>query len=140
MSDGYYYLHTNKCLIYKKNHVESDFLDSDFVVKHWKIDITSRLSAWTIIIESLALGADLDCVKSLCDKWKCDIEDLHNYLRQDRANNSDLKKGGVEKYLTQIAGYENSIIYWNWLASTPFDSNPDLTILPKGIKNATQSV
>lgn len=75
--DGYYYLHSeSKDLIYKHANYEiSNLRDSDFVQMFWTIDTKSRLNAWCILIEALALGANKLRVESLADKWQCHDND-----------------------------------------------------------------
>ncbi len=78
---GYYYLHINGELVYKTNHayLVSDLRDSDFVKVLWPIDPTDRESAWTILVEALAAGANAARIQELAAKWQCDDSDALVY-------------------------------------------------------------
>lgn len=81
---GWYYLHTNGELIYKKNidnGVAADIRESDFALGMWPVDPTNRLNAWTIVVEGLAAGATRSRVMELADKWKCDDVDADIYAK-----------------------------------------------------------
>ena len=83
--DGYYYLHTNGDLIFKKDmdgNAVADFRDSDFVKAFWPLDSGDRESAWTILVEATALGAKGDRVSELASKWRCDDKDAETYARR----------------------------------------------------------
>jgi len=81
--DGYYYLHTNGELIFKKFRPEDD---SPFVKKIWSIDITRRETAWLLLIEALAMGARKDRIKELADKWGCDDKDAQTFVEYALVN------------------------------------------------------
>lgn len=70
--DGYYYLHTNGSLLWKRFRPEDD---SSFVVRVWTVDRTNRLNAWTICIEAKALGANPKRIAELAEKWGLTDED-----------------------------------------------------------------
>lgn len=78
---GWYYLHTNGDLIYKKDldGTAADIRESPFAVSMWPIDDQNRLTAWDTVVESLAIGANKDRVKELALKWQCTNEDAENY-------------------------------------------------------------
>lgn len=80
--DGYFYLHTNGELIYKK-YIDggqlADFRESPFVRCFWSIDPKNRLDAWTILVEALSVGANKKRVFELADKWKCNDTDAQKY-------------------------------------------------------------
>ena len=97
---SFYYLHINGNLIWKKFEPESD---SSFVKKVWPVDETDRACGWTIILESLALGAKLDRIKELCSKWKCDQEDFEELVF--RVKPSDLMIDGAEIYIEEILNF-----------------------------------
>lgn len=78
-SDGYYYLHTNGDLIYKKFMPE---LDSDFVVKVWAFDKSQRGHAWIIAIEALALGANKERIFELKEKWGLTDSDAGEFVKE----------------------------------------------------------
>jgi hypothetical protein len=76
---GWYYLHENKELIYKNNpDAITDIRDSDLCHSAWPWD-GSRQSAWTILVEGLALGANPERIKELAGKWGCNDNDVINY-------------------------------------------------------------
>ncbi len=81
---GYYYLHENKDLIYKSYdpHRVSDFRDSDFVIAFWPIDISNRKSAWDILVEAGAVGANKSRIEELASKWGCDDADASHYTSE----------------------------------------------------------
>lgn len=82
MIDGYYYLHENGSLIYKRNldnGQAADFREGDLVRMFWKIDLKDRLDAWTILVEASALGANKTRINDLADLWHCDDADADNY-------------------------------------------------------------
>lgn len=84
MITGYYYLHTNGDLIYKVDHdyLVADFRESDFVQTFWEIDPEDRETAWTVLVESLALGANKSKVLELANKWQCNNEDADVYAER----------------------------------------------------------
>ncbi|WP_312740494.1 hypothetical protein [Cedecea neteri] len=74
--NGWYYLHQNGDLIYKPSpDAIVDIRDSDFAVCAWPIDVKDRKSAWELLVESLALGANKSRVKELAQKWNCNDSD-----------------------------------------------------------------
>ena len=76
---GYYYLHTNKDLIYKPgSDVIIDIRESDFCHSAWAWD-GERATAWQILVEASSLGADPIRIGELVAKWKCDDEDAEHY-------------------------------------------------------------
>lgn len=101
MSSKYvYYLHENGNLIYKP--IESVEPDSPFVKKIWNVEVTDRSTAWLIILESLALGANVDRVKELIKKWNCTMKDfVCNYMRYVDMP-TDLEIKGLDVFLEQI--------------------------------------
>ena len=70
--EGWYYLHTNGSLIYKRELGETaaDIRESDFARAMWPMDPTDRAGAWNVLVEALALGADAARVKELAAKWQ----------------------------------------------------------------------
>lgn len=78
--EGWYYLHTNGDLIYKRAlpGTDADIRESDFATAIWPFDPTDRAGAWTILIEGLAAGAKGHRVDELAAKWKCDDADAVN--------------------------------------------------------------
>jgi hypothetical protein len=79
---GYYYLHTNGDLIYKRymdSEQVADFIESDFVKMFWDFDSEYRGDAWKILVCALALGANKKRIKELAEKWNCTNEDAKNF-------------------------------------------------------------
>jgi hypothetical protein len=81
MITGFYYLHTNGSLIFKRDFpgIDADIRESDFAVMLWPIDINDRENAWRTLIEALACGAKSDRIKELVAKWYCDDDDAQVY-------------------------------------------------------------
>ncbi len=78
---GWYYLHENGDLIYKHDlpGTAADIRESDFAKALWPLDQEDRASAWRILVEALALGANKDRVLELAEKWGCDDEDAQHF-------------------------------------------------------------
>lgn len=77
---GWYYLHTNHELIFKHDTPgqEADIRESDFAVGLWAWTGTKD-NCWSILVEGLAAGADLQRIKFLSDLWECDDKDAEMY-------------------------------------------------------------
>jgi hypothetical protein len=75
--DGWYYLHVNGELIFKRDldGTAADIRESGFAVGLWPCDHTDRETAWTIVVEGLAAGAKRERVMELAKKWNCTDED-----------------------------------------------------------------
>jgi len=71
--NGYYYLHTNGDLIFKKTEPEVE--PGGFVRRVWPIDTSDRKCAWQICIQALALGANKERVEQLVSLWRLTDED-----------------------------------------------------------------
>jgi hypothetical protein len=58
--EGWYYLHTNGELIYKRELGETaaDIRESPFAKGLWPLDVSDRENAWRICVEGLAAGAN----------------------------------------------------------------------------------
>ena len=109
---SFYYLHSEtKDLIWKKFEPEQD---SPFVLKVWPCDISDRKDAWTIVLESLALGASHRRVKELCFHWNCDIEDFEHMLTIIGKPTLLMQKGATI-FLEDILSL-NADQYWGQLA------------------------
>jgi hypothetical protein len=81
---GWYYLHTNGNVIYKRElgGTAADIRDSDFARSMWPFDPSDRECVWRICIEALALGADAERVHDLAELWHCDNDDAAVYARR----------------------------------------------------------
>jgi hypothetical protein len=84
MADGWYYLHINGELIYKRElgGTAADIRESDFARALWPMNPEDRQGAWRILIESLASGANPVRVKDLAKKWHCDDKDAEIYAER----------------------------------------------------------
>lgn len=81
---GWYYLHTNGELIYKRElgDTAADIRESDFARAMWPVDDDDREMAWTILVEALALDARNDRIKELAVKWNCTNDDAIHYANR----------------------------------------------------------
>lgn len=84
MIEGWYYLHTNGELIYKRElgDTAADIRESDFCRAMWPMDPTDREGAWNIIVEASALDGSYARIKELAAKWGCDDADALNYAER----------------------------------------------------------
>jgi len=125
----YYYLHTNGDLIHKRTEPEVE--PGGFVSHVWQIDPTDRATAWMVILEGLALGANVPRVKQLAQHWHCSAQDLVAYI--SRYHPSDLQVKGMAMFLKLIAGID--LKEWaEWITSTPDNEFPNFATMP-GRKN-----
>lgn len=129
MNEGWYYLHSNGSLIYKRTWPGED--GSDLVRHIWPCDPSNRLHAWTIVLEGLSLGADLDRVKELASKWGCTLQDFVEYLSRAPQPSPTLRDGAV-RFLKQIAGVDDHA-FWDWLGATPKGQQPDWSKTPAAL-------
>jgi hypothetical protein len=91
---GYYYLHSNGDLIWKRNLDDgqvADFRESSFVIQFWPLDPQDRETCWRILVEASALGAKEHRLNELADKWGCDDADAQVYAHRIGV---DLKRDG----------------------------------------------
>lgn len=81
---GWYYLHTNGSLIYKRElgDTAADIRESDFARAMWPCDPGDREQAWTTLVEALALGADKTRIEELAVLWHCDDADADMYAER----------------------------------------------------------
>lgn len=81
---GFYYLHQNGELIYKRDlgGTAADLRDSYFCKMFWPVDVEDRSSAWRLLVEATALGANPTRISELAEKWGCDDEDGQFYAGQ----------------------------------------------------------
>lgn len=80
MHIGWYYLHENGDLIYKPGSDSIiDIRDSSFAKCSWPLDQNDRKSAWDLLVEASALGANKERINELAEKWKCNDSDADNY-------------------------------------------------------------
>ena len=83
MIDGYYYLHTNGDLIYKREFGDTaaDLRESSFVRGLWPFHSNDRENAWSILVEALAGGANKARIGELANKWGCNNADAEIYAK-----------------------------------------------------------
>jgi len=84
MIEGYYYLHQNGDLIFKRElgDTVADLRESDFVRAFWPVDPEDREGAWRIVVEATALGARPDRVAGLAAQWGCNDQDACAYANR----------------------------------------------------------
>lgn len=104
-ADHHYYLHTNGDLIYKPYRPDP----SDFTKKIWSFDPAQRAHAWQIILEALALGADIVRVRMLCNKWNLTYNDSLMMLANTKP--TDLMKEGMTRLITEVLRMDVDV-YW----------------------------
>lgn len=82
--EGWYYLHTNGSLIYKREMggTAADILESDFARGLWPCDPTDREGAWRILVEASAAGASKERIADLAKQWRCDDADADIYAER----------------------------------------------------------
>lgn len=85
---GWYYLHTNGDLIYKRElgDTAADIRESDFARALWPMVPNDRAGVWRILVEALAAGANKERVFELAKKWHCDDADCAVYADHVGAN------------------------------------------------------
>ncbi len=111
----YYYLHTNGQLI-GKNPIavdgDSNYFDSDFVKRVWKIDTTKREDAWLLVVEALAIGADIKCIHELALKWSLTEEDLKEFIvRYPEPNKEQIS--GMDIFIKEILKKDQDTVWDN---------------------------
>jgi hypothetical protein len=81
MIAGYYYLHANGALIYRRATpgTIADFENSDLVKCWWPVEPADRRGAWRILIEAAARGATPDTIAQHAHLWHCDNPDAYRY-------------------------------------------------------------
>jgi hypothetical protein len=75
--DGYYYLHVNGDVIFKRDlgGTYEDLVDTDFAVHIWHPDKTDRADAWELVVEAMAFGANAGRLTQLEERWGLDEDD-----------------------------------------------------------------
>jgi len=125
-TEGWYYLHENGDLIWKRFRPEQD---SGFVKRIWPCDTTQRGNGWIILIESLVAGASVSRVAELAQKWGCDAHDLINFMVRHEAIAEHQK--GVRMFLEHILRVDPDK-WFDWLGATPNGEQPDFSTMPTG--------
>ena len=88
MITGWYYLHENGELLYKRDleGTVADIRESDFAIMLWPMDLSDRAGAWRILVEALACDTKQERIFELAEKWKCDDADAEIYAKHVNAN------------------------------------------------------
>lgn len=101
---GFYYLHTNGSLIYKRFRPESD---SPFVKKVWEVGLSEgkieRGDLWIVLIEAAALGATKTRIDELVKEWGATDEDAHEFAKRAKLL---LQKDG-NQWMAAFNDFEN---------------------------------
>ncbi len=127
--DGFYYLHSNGDMIWKRFRPEQE--PGGFVRRVWPVDRTDRCVAWIIVIEALALGAKEERIRELSDHWHLDTEDLPEFLVR-YTHPTDEQRYGLRLFLTRIARVDADE-WFDWLAATPMGEQTDLPSMPRPV-------
>ena len=111
----YYYLHTDGDIIGRKPDAgrEQDFRESSFVKFFWSIDTTNRKDAWILVVEALAMGAQINRIRELADKWGLTKEDLLEFIVRHKP--TEIQKKGMDMFIKDILLLEPQV-FWNALA------------------------
>ena len=110
MSAGYYYLHTNGELIWKKFIPEAN---SPFVRRIWEVHEEDRAIAWKIVLEALSLGAKIERIRRLSYKWGLTFEDSIELLRHAKKETvTQRMRDGLKIFIKEILGMEEQR-YWD---------------------------
>jgi hypothetical protein len=85
MIAGYYYLHANGAVLYKRAApgVITDFENSDLVKCWWPVEPDDRRGAWRILIEASARGATPETIAQHAHLWHCDSPDAYRYALRE---------------------------------------------------------
>jgi len=97
--DGWYYLHTNGDMIWKKFEPERE---STFVVHVWPVDLSNRENGWTIVLEGIALGANAIRIKELMKEWSCTLDD--SFIMAYRMDPNPLTAKGLKMLCAEVWG------------------------------------
>lgn len=127
MKPWYYYLHANGELISKSPAaVESDpdYFKSDFVKKHWKIDLENRVDAWILILEALDGGANVERCQALAEKWGLTRDESLVYL--DAHKPTIEQREGLKKFVIHVLK-EDPNEYIAWVLSNREEKTPAAT-------------
>ena len=114
----YYYLHSNGDLIGKNPIVvdsDSQYFDSPFVKYTWLIETDDRGDAWKLVIEALARGARIDCIRKLTTKWNLTAEDLKEYIIRNTQPTEE-QQDGMDKFIKVIFDKEPNTFWDSLLA------------------------
>ena len=97
---GFYYLHTNGELIFKRFKPDDD---SPFVRAICPVDLRDRYCAWRIVLEGFFYGARVDRLVDLAEQWKLTFEDLIELLKRTPCENiTEGMKGGLPSFVAHV--------------------------------------
>lgn len=109
----YYYLHENGELISKPALAvgnPAEYFESDFVRKWWEIETTDRTDAWLLLLEATGLGAKIDRVKELADRWHCNREDLPQFLVH-HPHPTPQEQENLRKFIVAVLGLDPDKVF-----------------------------
>ena len=108
----WYYLNFKGQLIHKRTEPSAN----NPLVKHrWVCESDDRSTAWKIVLEGLALGADSDRVKGLARKWNMDYQDVLHFMKYTTDSGiapSNELSVGLEKFVQEIMNMDINK-FWN---------------------------
>lgn len=82
---GYFYLHTNRELIYKPDidgRLKEDLDSSDLVTAYWPVASDDRESLWTCLVEAAARGANPEKIEFMVKTHGMDSADAVMYAER----------------------------------------------------------
>ena len=134
MVTGWYYLHTNGDLIYKRMEARPEEEPGGFVRKVWPMDPSNRLHAWRIAVEGLHLGARVERVKELMERWFLTVSDLPAYMSRERPITPE-RADGLRKMVEGVWGLDWDEVL-DEIEVTPKGGHPDLGRFVKDVAEA----
>lgn len=121
---GWYYLHTNGDLIFKRYEPEME--PGGFVRRVWPIDTSNRADAWRVVLEAAGLGASIERVRELAAKWKITPEDLPEYMAHTGvAEVNAERKAGMVRLAEEVWRVDLDALF-DIIGATPKGGQPDL--------------
>lgn len=107
-----YYLHREtKDLIGKRSDYE---FTGDLVEKTWWLDTEDRSTAWRMVLEAAHLGANIERLKELSERWKLTVEDSLVFLAQTEPTKE--MKQGLAIWVEQVMEMDQAA-YWMQMAA-----------------------
>jgi hypothetical protein len=123
---GFYYLHTNGELIYKRFRPDP----SDFVRRIWEIEPSDRGNAWRILLEAAALGIRQDRLDELCRAWGITPVDLVEYFSRVGSKDSTKERfEGMKRIISSVWRYNPDELL-DHISATPPGGRPDMSKYP----------
>lgn len=121
---GWYYLHENGDLIFKR--YEPEIEAGGFVKRVWALDVSDRAGAWRILLEAAANGAMLSRLIELARKWDVTPQDLPNYMGHAGVEevNAERKRGMV-RLASEVWRVDLEALF-DAIQATPKGGKPDV--------------